>query len=150
MILPDRVPIFLDVAINGKKNQLIYLIIHCSIFSYSHWSRAYVEFSVFLSWREHMTNKSRTCHVLTPSETNTRFICHVLTPSELFVMFKQVSAMAFARFEQTNRANTTGSPISGCTCCLHLLSYSSASICHASFQSKSITASSPDKYMSMV
>ena len=29
------------------------------------------------------------------------------------------------------------------------LSYSSASICHASFQSKSITASSPDKYMPM-
>ena len=28
-------------------------------------------------------------------------------------------------------------------------SYSSASICHACFQSKSITASSPDKYMSM-
>ena len=34
-----------------------------------------------------MTNKSRICHVLTPSETNTRSICHVLTPSELFVMF---------------------------------------------------------------
>ena len=30
------------------------------------------------------------------------------------------------------------------------LSYSSASICHACFQSTSITASSPDKYMSMV
>ena len=29
------------------------------------------------------------------------------------------------------------------------LSYSLASICHACFQSKSITASSPDKYMSM-
>ena len=58
-----------------------------SIFAYSHWSRAYVEFSVFLLWREHMTNKSRICNVLTPSETNTRFFCHVLTPSELFHIF---------------------------------------------------------------
>ena len=32
-----------------------------------------------------MTNNYRIFHVLTPSETNTRFICHVLTPSELFV-----------------------------------------------------------------
>ena len=35
-----------------------------------------------------MTNNYRICHVLTPSETNTRSIvsiCHVLTPSELFV-----------------------------------------------------------------
>ena len=55
--------------------QIKLIIIHCSIFSYFHWSRAYVEFSVFLSWREHMTNKCRICHVLTPSETNTRFIC---------------------------------------------------------------------------
>ena len=45
-----------------------------------------------------MTNNYRICHVLTPSETNTRFICHVLTPSELFVnVYKvQISAMAFA------------------------------------------------------
>ena len=56
-----------------------------------------------------MTNKSRICHVLTPSQTNTRFICHVLTPSELFAVIcyvcsglferlQQISAMAFARF----------------------------------------------------
>ena len=32
-----------------------------------------------------MTNNYRICHVLTTSETNTRFTCHVLTPSELFV-----------------------------------------------------------------
>ena len=63
------------------------IIIHGSIFQYSHWSRARVEFSVFLSWRKHMTNKSRICQVLAPSEKNTRFICHVLTPSELFAMF---------------------------------------------------------------
>ena len=65
------------------------IIIHCSISSNSHWLRAFIEFFVFLLWREHMTNKSRICHVLTPSETNTRFICHVLTPSETesFVMF---------------------------------------------------------------
>ena len=46
-----------------------------------------------------MTNNYRICHVLTPSETNTRFICHVLTPSELFlnVYNVQISAMAFAR-----------------------------------------------------
>ena len=45
-----------------------------------------------------MTNNYRICHVLTPSETNTRFICHVLTPSELFVNVYnvQISAMAFA------------------------------------------------------
>ena len=61
------------------------IIIHCSIFSHSHWLRAYDEFFVFCWWREHMTNNYRICHVLTPSETNTRFICHVLTPSELFV-----------------------------------------------------------------
>ena len=61
------------------------IIIHCSIFLHSHWLRAYDEFFVFCWWREHMTNNYRICHVLTPSETNTRFICHVLTPSELFV-----------------------------------------------------------------
>ena len=71
------------------------IIIHCRIFSYSHWSRAYVEFSVFLSWREHMTNKSRICHVVTLSETNTRFICHVLTPSELFLMFVSAFTTVF-------------------------------------------------------
>ena len=64
---------------------LIIIIIHCSIFLHSHWLRAYDEFFVFCWWREHMTNNYRICHVLTPSETNTRFICHVFTPSELFV-----------------------------------------------------------------
>ena len=36
-----------------------------------------------------MTNNYRicNCHVLTPSETNTRSICHVLTPSELLSTF---------------------------------------------------------------
>ena len=50
-----------------------------------------------------MTNNYRICHVLTPSETNTRFICHVLTPSELFavichVSLQPISTKAFARF----------------------------------------------------
>ena len=43
----------------------VWLAIYILVFSLV-WSRAYVEFSVFLSWREHMTNKSRICHVLTP------------------------------------------------------------------------------------
>ena len=49
------------------------IIIHCSIFLHSHWLRAYDEFFVFCWWREHMTNNYHICHVLTPSETNTRF-----------------------------------------------------------------------------
>ena len=51
-------------------------------------------------WFSYMTNNYRICHVLTPSETNTRFICHVLTPSELFavICLQQISAKAFARF----------------------------------------------------
>ena len=32
-----------------------------------------------------MTNNYPICHVLTPSETSTRFICHALTPPELLV-----------------------------------------------------------------
>ena len=67
-------------------HRIMIIIIHCSIFSHSHWLRAYDEFFVFCWWREHMTNNYRICHVLTPSETNTRFICHVLTPSELFAV----------------------------------------------------------------
>ena len=89
----------------GRRFQM-YIIIHRSIFSHSHWLRAYNEFFVFCWWREHMTNNYRICHVLTPSETNTRFICHVLTPSELFAVishvcltvYTQISAKAFARF----------------------------------------------------
>ena len=67
-------------------NTLSGIIIHCSIFSHSHWLRAYDEFFVSCWWREHMTNNCR--------------ICHVLTPSELFVNVYnvQISAMAFARF----------------------------------------------------
>ena len=44
-----------------------------------------------------MTNNYRICHVLTPSETNTRFICHVLTPSELFVNVYNVQVSAIHR-----------------------------------------------------
>ena len=47
---------------------ILQIIIHCSIFSHSHWLRAYDEFFVFCWWREHMTNNYRICHVLTPSE----------------------------------------------------------------------------------
>ena len=86
------------------KGTISIIIIHCSTFSHSHWLRAYDEFFVFCWWREHMTNY-RICHVLTPSQTNTRFICHVLTPSELFAIIcclferlQQISAKAFARF----------------------------------------------------
>ena len=68
-----------------------------------------------------MTNNYRICHVLTPSETNTRFICHVLTPSELFVVIGHVCLSVYNRFRQrrllielwfcfgfgrTNRVNT--------------------------------------------
>ena len=58
-----------------------------------------------------MTNKSRICHVLTPSETNTRFICHVHTPSEscLFERLQQVSEwrlLGLFGFGRINRANT--------------------------------------------
>ena len=74
------------VMTTSKSLKIIFIIIHCSIFSHSHWLRAYDEFFVFCWWREHMTNNYRICHVLTPSETNTRFICDVLTPSELFAV----------------------------------------------------------------
>ena len=78
------------------------IIIHCSIFSHFHWLRAYDEFFVFCWWREHMTNNYRICHVLTPSETNTRFICHVLTPSESFAVICHVclSVYNMYRFRQ--------------------------------------------------
>ena len=79
---------------------IIIIIIHCSIFSHSHWLRAYDEFFVFCWWREHMTNNYRICHVLTPSETNTRFICHVLTPSELFAVICHVCLSVYNRFRQ--------------------------------------------------
>ena len=75
-----------------------YIIIHCSIFSHSHWLRAYDEFFVFCWWREHMTNNYRICYVLTPSEANTRFICHALTPSELFVnVYNEVCGIFVSR-----------------------------------------------------
>ena len=77
-----------------------FVIIHCSIFSHSHWLRAYDEFFVLCWWREHMTNNYRICHVLTPSETNTRFICHVLTPSELFAVICHVCLRVYNRFRQ--------------------------------------------------
>ena len=79
---------------------LFIIIIHCSIFSHSHWLRAYDEFFIFCWWREHMTNNYRICHVLTPSETNTRFICHVLTPSELFAVICYVCLSVYNRFRQ--------------------------------------------------
>ena len=79
---------------------IIIIIIHCSIFSHSHWLRACDEFFVFCWWREHMTNNYRICHVLTPSETNTRFICHVLTPSELFAVICYVCLSVYNRFRQ--------------------------------------------------
>ena len=45
-----------------------------------------------------MTNNYRICHVLTPSETNTRFICHVLTLSELFVnVYNEVCGIFVSR-----------------------------------------------------
>ena len=47
-----------------------------------------------------MTNNYRICHVLTPSETNTRFICHVLTPSELFAVICYVCLSVYNRFRQ--------------------------------------------------
>ena len=48
-----------------------------------------------------MTNNYRICHVLTPSETNTRFICHVLTPSELFAVICHVCLSVYNRFRQS-------------------------------------------------
>ena len=45
-----------------------------------------------------MTNNYRICHVLTPSETNTRFICHVLTPSRM--NFKS-AVIFFKKFKKT-------------------------------------------------
>ena len=47
-----------------------------------------------------MTNNYRICHVLTPSETNTRFICHVLTPSELLAVICYVCLSVYNRFRQ--------------------------------------------------
>ena len=47
-----------------------------------------------------MTNNYRICHVLTTSETNTRFICHVLTPSELFAVICYVCLSVYNRFRQ--------------------------------------------------
>ena len=75
----------ISAKITGKI-RLLFIVVYSRILI-DRESRAYVEFFVFLSWREHMTNKSRICHVLTPSETNAKFICLVLTPPELFVMF---------------------------------------------------------------
>ena len=47
-----------------------------------------------------MINNYRICHVLTPSETNTRFICHVLTPSELFAVICHVCLSVYNKFRQ--------------------------------------------------
>ena len=58
----------LSILVPTTLEQLFVIIIHCSIFSHSHWLRAYDEFFVFCWWREHMTNNYRICHVLTPSE----------------------------------------------------------------------------------
>ena len=57
---------------------LMHTIIHCNIFSYSDRSRAHMNYIFLISTHiqaKHRQNKSRICHVLTPSETNTRFTC---------------------------------------------------------------------------
>ena len=98
MVRPATTPdAFTSISLlkKGVKN----IIIHCSIFPYSHWSRAYVEFSVFLSWREYSL-VFVTCSRHQRQIRDLFVMCsrHQSYLSCLFECLQQVSATAFARF----------------------------------------------------
>ena len=74
-------PVSINFKINSFKSGWVFC--NCSFF-------------VFLSWREHMTNKSCTCHVFTPSDKYAiylscahamRVICHVCL--SIYNIFRQ-------------------------------------------------------------